>query len=74
MISDSILVFSGTPSVEGHAMGPFSLREGMNLFLKTMQITFRRDTETKRPRINKMGSKKDREQKAKGEYYYLALD
>lgn len=74
MISDSILVFSGTPSVEGHARGPFSLREGMNLFLKTMDITFRRDTETKRPRINKMGSKKDREQKASGEYYYVSVD
>lgn len=70
IISDSIMVFSGEPGVRGEACGPFEMREGMNEFLRTMDITFRRDGETKRPRINKPGSYTDREQKRRGEYYY----
>jgi ATP-binding cassette subfamily E protein 1 len=42
----------------------------MNKFLKMMNITFRRDPENYRPRINKLGSVKDTEQKAKGLYFY----
>ena len=43
----------------------------MNLFLKNLEITFRRDPTNYRPRINKMESTKDREQKLAGTYYYL---
>ncbi|MEW5760048.1 MAG: ribosome biogenesis/translation initiation ATPase RLI, partial [Candidatus Thermoplasmatota archaeon] len=71
LVSDSLMVFSGTPSSEGYGYGPFDLREGMNRFLSGVGITFRRDNETNRPRINKPNSKLDREQKEKGEYYYL---
>jgi ATP-binding cassette subfamily E protein 1 len=70
LVSDSIMVFSGQPSVKGIAKGPFDLRTGMNAFLKDLSITFRRDGETNRPRINKLDSRLDREQKASGEYYY----
>jgi len=42
----------------------------MNMFLENLNITFRRDEETRRPRVNKNQSKLDREQKSKGEYYY----
>jgi len=70
MVSDSIMVFSGIPGMGGHGRGPFDMRAGMNLFLKEINITFRRDNETNRPRINKLGSRLDREQKGKGEYYY----
>lgn len=70
MISDSLLVFSGEPMKQGKATGPLPMREGMNMFLKQMDITFRRDADTNRPRINKKGSRLDREQREKGEYYY----
>jgi ATP-binding cassette subfamily E protein 1 len=70
LVSDSIMVFEGTPSVEGRGAGPFPMREGMNRFLKMVGITFRRDADTKRPRINKQDSRLDKEQKEKGEYYY----
>jgi len=70
LVSDSLMVFSGEASVSGVAKGPFGLREGMNAFLKDLAITFRRDGETNRPRINKLDSRLDREQKASGEYYY----
>lgn len=71
LVSDSLMVFSGIPSVFGQGEGPFDLRTGMNKFLKDLEITFRRDNENNRPRINKLGSRLDREQKEKGEYYYL---
>ncbi|MGC8569219.1 MAG: ribosome biogenesis/translation initiation ATPase RLI [Nitrososphaeria archaeon] len=71
LISDSIVIFTGTPNVSGMAVGPLGKREAMNEFLKSMGLTYRRDEETGRPRVNKPGSKLDREQKEKGEYYYV---
>ena len=70
LISDSLMVFSGEPSKSGRAVGPVDMRDGMNAFLREVDITFRRDHETHRPRINKKDSRLDREQKAKGEFYY----
>ncbi len=69
-VSDRLMVFQGEPGVRGKTYGPLSMREGMNLFLKNLGITMRRDKQTNRPRINKEGSVLDREQKEKGEYYY----
>ena len=70
MVSDALIVFDGTPGKQGRAQGPYSLHEGMNRFLKNVDITFRRDEETKRPRVNKPESYMDRQQKQNGEYYY----
>ncbi len=70
-IADSILVFDGIPGLEGKAMAPQSLRDGFNMFLKIMGITFRRDSMTKRPRVNKLGSNKDNYQKRINEFYYI---
>ncbi len=70
-VSDRLIVFEGVPSSFGVAGSPVEMRAGMNSFLKGMQVTFRRDPETGRPRINKPGSRLDQEQKAKGEYYYV---
>jgi ATP-binding cassette subfamily E protein 1 len=70
-IADHLMVFVGKPGVEGIANAPTSLRKGMNRFLKEMEVTFRRDPATKRPRVNKEGSKLDKFQKQTGEYYYI---
>jgi ATP-binding cassette subfamily E protein 1 len=64
------MIFDGKPGLEGHAGKPIPLREGMNDFLNRMDMTFRRDPTSGRPRVNKLGSKLDREQKGIGEYYY----
>jgi ATP-binding cassette subfamily E protein 1 len=72
IISEGLLVFSGEPGRHGVAEGPFSMREGMNRFLETLGITFRRDR-SGRPRINKPGSFLDREQRASGTYYYSEI-
>jgi ATP-binding cassette subfamily E protein 1 len=72
-IADSLMVFSGEPGVKGEANPPTSLRKGMNVFLKEMNVTFRRDSTTRRPRVNKENSKMDTFQKDIGEYYYTRL-
>ncbi|WP_135366172.1 ribosome biogenesis/translation initiation ATPase RLI [Halosimplex halophilum] len=70
LLADRMLVFDGEPAAHGHASPPVSMRDGMNEFLANLDITFRRDERTGRPRINKPGSQLDREQKNAGEYYY----
>lgn len=69
-ISDRLIVFDGKHAVEGNVTGPFEMEDGMNRFLKELGITLRRDPETNRPRVNKLDSRLDREQKEKGKYYY----
>jgi ATP-binding cassette subfamily E protein 1 len=70
-IADRLMIFTGTPGIKGIANPPTNLRVGMNDFLGEMRITFRRDLETRRPRVNKEGSKLDRYQKKIAEYYYV---
>jgi ATP-binding cassette subfamily E protein 1 len=71
---DALMVFRTERgnAAEGRGDGPFPMREGMNRLLREVEITFRRDAETLRPRINQEGSVLDREQRTKGEYYYEA--
>ena len=70
-IADKIIVFDGTPSRESLCTSPEGLVSGMNKFLKLMDISFRRDPTSFRPRINKYESQKDQEQKLAGNYYLL---
>jgi ATP-binding cassette subfamily E protein 1 len=72
-IADRLMIFTGEPGIYGVANPPTNLRKGMNTFLKDMGITFRRDLVTKRPRVNKEGSKLDRHQKKIEEYYYVPI-
>ena len=71
-IADKLMVFTGEAGRIGHAGQPLSLEDGMNDFLEQMGVTFRRDADTKRPRVNKSGSKLDREQKENRRYYYTS--
>jgi ATP-binding cassette subfamily E protein 1 len=70
-LSDSLVVFGGVPGRSGVASSVRTLRNGMNTFLKVMGVTFRRDPQTGRPRVNKEGSQLDSQQKALGDYYYI---
>ena len=69
--SDMLSVFSGEPAVSGDIKGPYIMEEGMNLFLEDLNITFRRDEESRRPRANKLDSQMDRKQKSEGKLYYI---
>ena len=70
LISDSIVIFHGTPGRDGHATTPKSKVDGMNEFLKSLEMTYRRDETSMRPRVNKLESRLDREQKQSGKFYY----
>jgi ATP-binding cassette, sub-family E, member 1 len=72
LVADSLMTFHSEDAEKTRARGegPFTMREGMNVLLRGVQVTFRRDEESHRPRINKEGSVLDREQRSKGEYYY----
>jgi len=70
LLADRLQVFEGEPAEHGHATPPQEMRSGMNEFLSNLGVTFRRDERTKRPRVNKPGSQKDKQQRKDGEYYY----
>ena len=69
-LSDKLMVFDGIPAKNGIVKGPFEMEEGMNMFLKKLGITLRRDQQSLMPRVNKLDSRLDREQKEKGKFYY----
>jgi ATP-binding cassette, sub-family E, member 1 len=71
-LADRVIVFEGQPAVAATATPPQSLLTGMNKFLASLEITFRRDPTNYRPRVNKRNSIKDREQK--GTYGYFMCD
>ncbi|KAF5838284.1 P-loop containing nucleoside triphosphate hydrolase protein [Dunaliella salina] len=73
-LADKVVVYEGQASVHATARSPQGLQTGMNLFLHNLDITFRRDPSNYRPRINKWGSTKDREQKEAGTHYYIGDD
>ncbi|KAL5012858.1 hypothetical protein ScPMuIL_011409 [Solemya velum] len=70
-LADRVIVFEGNPSIKTKANSPQSLLNGMNRFLESLEITFRRDPNNFRPRINKLNSVKDVDQKRAGNYFFL---
>jgi len=49
-LADRVVVYHGNPGVEATASCPQSLLTGMNQFLKSLEVTFRRDPTNFRPR------------------------
>lgn len=72
LTSDRMMVFTGDPGKRGSATPPLGKEAGMNTFLGEIGLTYRRDVKSGRPRVNKPDSKRDREQKESGQYYYAA--
>lgn len=70
-LADKVIVFDGIPSKKAYARAPESLLSGCNRFLKNLNVTFRRDPNSFRPRINKLDSQMDKEQKLSGNYFFL---
>lgn len=67
-LSHRAMLFLGIPKRNGHAR-ILLLKDALNEFLKDLEITFRVDEETRRPKPNKPNSVKDREQKERNEYF-----
>ena len=70
LISDKMVIFEGVSGIAGHGTSPLTKAEAMNKFLKSLDITFRRDEATRRPRVNKAESRLDKQQKDTGNFYY----
>ena len=70
LISDTMVIFEGESGVVGKATSPMPKTDAMNRFLKSLDISFRRDERSLRPRVNKSESRLDKDQKESGNFYY----
>ncbi len=70
LISDTMVIFEGESGATGHATSPMPKADAMNRFLKSLDMSFRRDEKSLRPRVNKLESRLDKDQKASGNFYY----
>ena len=70
LVSDSMIIFEGESGKLGTATAPMPKPEAMNRFLKSLDMTFRRDEKSLRPRVNKIESRLDKDQKSSGNFYY----
>ena len=70
LVSDSMIIFEGESGKAGIATSPMPKPEAMNRFLKSLDMSFRRDEKSLRPRVNKMESRLDKEQKTSGNFYH----
>jgi len=70
LVSDTMIIFEGESGIVGQATSPMPKADAMNRFLKSLDMSFRRDERSLRPRVNKLESRLDKDQKASGNYYY----
>ena len=70
LVSDTMVIFEGVSGSAGVATQPMQKADAMNRFLRSLDVSFRRDEKSRRPRINKLESRLDKEQKATGHFYY----
>lgn len=70
LVSDSIIIFEGESGARGHATAPMPKADAMNRFLSSLDMSFRRDEKSLRPRVNKPESRLDKSQKSAGRFYY----
>lgn len=73
-LADRVIVFEGNPGVKSKACEPEGLLTGCNKFLQNLDVTFRRDPTSYRPRINKLDSQQDQKQKVAGNYFFMEDD
>ncbi|PJC50171.1 MAG: ribosome biogenesis/translation initiation ATPase RLI [Nitrosopumilales archaeon CG_4_9_14_0_2_um_filter_34_16] len=70
LVSDTMIIFEGESGVAGRATAPMKKADAMNRFLKSLDMSFRRDERSLRPRVNKLESRLDKDQKTSGNFYY----
>ena len=70
LVSDSMIIFEGESGKAGTATSPMPKPAAMNRFLKSLDMSFRRDEKSLRPRVNKIESRLDKDQKQSGNFYY----
>lgn len=70
LVSDTMVIFEGVSGTAGTATSPMPKADAMNRFLRSLDVSFRRDEKSQRPRVNKLESRLDKEQKTAGNFYY----
>jgi ATP-binding cassette subfamily E protein 1 len=70
LVSDTMIIFEGESGIAGQATSPMPKADAMNRFLKSLDMSFRRDEKSLRPRVNKMESRLDKSQKTSGNFYH----
>ncbi|QDI88650.1 ribosome biogenesis/translation initiation ATPase RLI [Candidatus Nitrosopumilus sp. SW] len=70
LISDTMVIFEGESGAAGKATSPLPKADAMNKFLRSLDMSFRRDEKSLRPRVNKLESRLDKDQKSSGNFYY----
>ncbi len=70
LVSDSMVIFEGESGHAGTGTSPMPKADAMNRFLKSLDMSFRRDEKSLRPRVNKFESRLDKDQKTSGNFYY----
>ena len=70
LVSDSMVIFEGESGAYGKGTSPMPKADAMNRFLKSLDMSFRRDEKSLRPRVNKFESRLDKDQKKSGNFYY----
>lgn len=65
---DRLIVMDGEPAKHGFVKGVFDKGRGVRLLLEKFDLSYRRDKETQRLKLNKRGSVKDRELKGSGDF------
>ena len=65
---DRLMVMDGEPARHGFVKGVYDKDDGVRLLLEKFDLSYRRDSETKRLKLNKRGSVKDRELKQSGAF------
>lgn len=73
-MADRVVCYEGIPGVECTARAPTNVEIGFNHFLKQLKVTTRQDPGSSRLRINKIGSRSDREQKKAGNHFLFSID
>lgn len=73
-MNSQLIVFEEQTNIKNErkksiASTALKFKEGMNKFLKQMNITFNSSNKYNRPKINKLNGQKDREQKLSNQYY-----
>ena len=70
LVSDTMVIFEGESGAVGKATSPMPKADAMNRFLRSLDMSFRRDERSLRPRVNKVESRLDKDQKKSGNFYY----
>ncbi|MBI5035886.1 ATP-binding cassette domain-containing protein [Candidatus Micrarchaeota archaeon] len=65
---DRLVVLEGTPAVQGRVAGVFSKEKGISRLLSDFDLTYRRDQDIDRLKLNKAGSVKHRALKESGKF------